>query len=634
MDDILTQINTETQKLSKVVNKLDSSSAISVMTLLLKLCLHTKGYSLPLLSKVKQIGYLISLCLTSKGDRLVTDKDIKLIFESLQNIENLYRQIHYGTDDLEQYYGVEYRKELVALAAYEVCFFNGELVYFEQIIDKILFTFKNDEQRIIQQTGFSLNDYINFFLESHELSLKRIQDILQILKIQNFEGIADNVIHSYSDTNPSELLPVRLSKRLCISVNDYQVLEVEKAASLLNIFSTEKINESKKNYYGSKQAILSKPFIKVSNEKYLLYYDTQLLVAIYEYLLNLLDDKRNNKSSTLRKTFLENKTRKLFENFFSSNTKFFSNYYLEFSDKEKDLLIIGHNFALIIECKSDKVPEPFRNTDRAYTRLKRDFESSIQKGYEQALEVEEAFYNCKNDYLKICDKNHHIVEEISIGKINTIYSLIVTQERYGLVQIDLGLLLQKEKEVIYPWSVCIDDLETILLTLARKERPYKCFFKYLDEREKLNERVICQDELDIAANFIMIPNEFIKLCNSDEVITFKPDHCLFFDDLYHYGGIGFENEINLTNKFSINIHSYMVYCLCRKLKLNIPKRVKEFKKKCGINNRGMDFFDKQVFQNPTEINKLFIQQMENKSFSWDKLIPEYEKFINFANKKE
>lgn len=148
----------------------------------------------------------------------------------------------------------------------------------------------------------------------------------------------------------------------------------------------------------------------------------------------------------------------------------------------------------------------------------------------------------------------------------------------------------------------------------------------------MNERVICQDELDIAANFIMIPNEFIKLCNSDKVITFKPDNCLFFDDLYHYGGIGFENEINLTNKFSINIHSYMVYCLCRKLKLNIPKRVKEFKKKFGINNRGMEFFDKQVFQNPTEINKLFIQQMENKSFSWDKLIPEYKKFINFVYK--
>lgn len=278
------------------------------------------------------------------------------------------------------------------------------------------------------------------------------------------------------------------------------------------------------------------------------------------------------------------------------------------------------------------MPEPFRNTDRAYTRLKRDFESSIQKGYEQALEVEEAFYNCKNDYLKICDKNHHVVEEISIGKINTIYSLIVTQERYGLVQIDLGLLLQKEKEVIYPWSVCIDDLETILLTLARKEKPYKCFLKYLDEREKLNERVICQDELDIVANFIMAPNDFIKLCNSDKVITFQPDNCLFFDDLYYYSGIGFENEINLINKFNISIHSYLVYCLCRKLKLNLPERVKEFKKKYGINNQGMDFFDKQVFQNLAQINKLFIQQMEDKSFSWDKLIPEYKRFIEYKAK--
>ncbi len=360
-----------------------------------------------------------------------------------------------------------------------------------------------------------------------------------------------------------------------MGVNDYQVLGVEKAASLLNIFSTEKTDESKGNYYGAKQTILSKPFIKVSNEKYLLYYDTQLLVAIYECLLNLLDDKRNNKSSTLRKTFLENKTRKLFENFFSPDTKFFSNYYLESSDKEKDLLVIGHNFALIVECKSDKMTEPFRNTDRACTRLKRDFESSIQKGYEQALEVEEAFYNCKNDYLKICDKNHQIVAKIPIGKINNIYSLIVTQERYGLIQIDLGLLLHKQEEVIYPWSVCIDDLETILLTFARKDKPYKYFLEYLDEREKLNERVICQDELDLVANFIMVPNDFIEFCNSDKVITFQPDNCLFFDDLYHYCGIGFENEINLLNKFDISVYSYVVYCLYRKLKLEVPKQTKK-----------------------------------------------------------
>ncbi len=52
-------------------------------------------------------------------------------------------------------------------------------------------------------------------------------------------------------------------------------------------------------------------------------------------------------------------------------------------------------------------------------------------------------------------------------------------------------------------------------------------------------------------------------------------------------------------------------------------------KKYDIDNRGMDFFDKQIFQNPTELNKLFLQQLGDKSFKWNKLIPEYKRFKDF-----
>lgn len=115
------------------------------------------------------------------------------------------------------------------------------------------------------------------------------------------------------------------------------------------------------------------------------------------------------------------------------------------SDKEKDLLVLHKDCAFVIECKSDRMIEPFRNREMGYIRLKRDFDSSIQKGYEQALEVENAFYNLP--IIDICDKNRNKVNEVQTNKYRHVFNIIITQERYGLIQIDLGLLLQKKRKL-------------------------------------------------------------------------------------------------------------------------------------------------------------------------------------------
>ena len=46
-----------------------------------------------------------------------------------------------------------------------------------------------------------------------------------------------------------------------------------------------------------------------------------------------------------------------------------------------------------------------------------------------------------------------------------IWSIVVTDFKYGTIQTNLGNLLEKDEEALYPWSVCIDDLEAFFLLM-------------------------------------------------------------------------------------------------------------------------------------------------------------------------
>lgn len=419
-------------------------------------------------------------------------------------------------------------------------------------------------------------------------------------------------------------MPLHLPSLLIIKANDY--IQHDKAERIFSLLSISDMPEDKINYYGENQEIQHRPFIQLSDTDYILFYNNQLLVAIYELLLGLFTTPQHNKSSSLRKNFLEKKVREMFEKLFNNECEIYANYYMRGSDKEKDLLVLHKDCAFVIECKSDRMIEPFRNREKGYIRLKRDFDSSIQKGYEQALEVENAFYNLP--IIDICDKNRNKVNEVQTNKYRHVFNIIITQERYGLIQIDLGLLLQKKEEAIYPWSVCVDDLETILITIKRKKEKLNCLANYLINREKLNERVICHDELDLAAHYLMQRADFIRICSKEDIFITRSDVCFFFDDLYNHGGLGFDNELNLEPKFHISIEGYLVYELCKKLQLRDSEVISLYKKENHIdNNKPMFFFGERIMNKPTEINKRFMRSFQGKSIRWDSFIHYYNHFI-------
>lgn len=178
----------------------------------------------------------------------------------------------------------------------------------------------------------------------------------------------------------------------------------------------------------------------------------------------------------------------IFREFFSSSAKIFTNYSVD-GVSENDLLILYGGVCIIVEIKNCKFREPFRNPVKAYERIKRDFNNAIKLGYVQCKRVEDVIFNDNDNEVRILDAENiqNVLYNLKKEKIKEVWSIIVTDYRYGPIQTNLGMLLKKETDDYYPWSVCVDDLEIFLLLMKKIYKGVSSarFIEFLDYREKM-----------------------------------------------------------------------------------------------------------------------------------------------------
>ncbi len=588
--------------LKTYIFQFDINKAIPLWIFFLNCQTRTESKFIQLSSIVRQMAYLINLSLsnTKKGKESIYS--FSETIEMLENIESYYRKQYDFTETVD-YYGEDYRKILTAQTTYLNYFLNASLVYVEQTIDRIKGTFLPLDDYINKTINVNVDDLIKFYFETTQISTAKFSECYSNFINQNIDNNADGT-YCYPNNgteNDVKYISFELVKQQIFSIEDYKALEKSKVKRILSLLSLQQTSKPNYLYYTDSCALLSKPVIQLPNGKYILFSGNQLIISIYNLLYDICKDKSGKNSDRARALYLEEKTISIFEEFlFPNDFKIYANYYINEQDKEKDILIFCHKTAFIIECKSDQYKEPFRDINKSYKRIEREFATSIQKAYDQAEEVQQAIYD--NDELIITDKNRNLIEKIKTNKIEHTFIILVTQERFGQIQCDLGLLLNKDDDTFYPWSVSIDDLESILLTISRKENTIGEFITYLINREKLHERLICSDELEIVGYFIMQRQIFIQHCNKDEIYITSPDMCDFFDNLYYYGGFGFKDELHLETKFKVSVPAFITSELCKKLKLKTPKRIKEFKRENNINDKEMNEF-KAKFHEMTEMIK-------------------------------
>ena len=574
---VLEEITLKTRELREMLSTIEKRTAIPAFLMLQYCSLMTSEYKFDtLLSTVMQTGYVIRLLLSSKGNCEISTSEIEDISSLLNEIQRLYGKIHDGNDLLTKDILTDNQKKaLIAQSCFASKFYNTELLYQEQELDRIERVFGPFEKQIIEHEGFSIEQIINFYIDTNRLAFEKAE--IGLKRIVNEEPPSAHSISLVTGNYDEQFfMPLSLYETYQFSSLEYTLIDTSLAEELLNKFSVSidsDFQDQEIVYYCQyDNPLMKKPLIRFPNGKFMLFYNIQLAVAIYHYLEELTYIKGESLSRSKSKA-IENKTCELVRKL-DKDGQLFCNYAISPYGDEKDVLFISKDKAFIIECKSNKLRKYSRDTEKSFHIIKQQFEKSVLEGYEQATEVLNVLKS--QHTVSIYEKDSDTLKwKVDTTQLKEIHIVIVTQERYSLIQNNPSLLLPMGIDVT-PSCFCIDDLETILLTFIRMCNPIKEFCEYLSVKEKLSPRLIYDDELDLAGKFLLERSVIIQCLQDKHLYTIDNWYSDFFDIIYNQFSIGFEKELNILGKLHVSEQGIEVYKECKRIGLKFWPEMEKF----------------------------------------------------------
>lgn len=509
-------------------------------------------------SPMRQLYYLAGLLTSIKEDgtnKIQPEKEEWVqIVNLLIDIENA----HYKLFIPENYERLDYeskRKIKIAMPTFLSYFNLGPLNFEEQIINEIISVYSKMDDVINESTGLSTADFILFYENLDEWCQYNFKSLTQTwencptrdnwteytnLELGGYENTPNEIKEITEERMPMYVLVMDPGikcrfKPLDLAVNG---LSAEKVLLILSLLSIQR-DDKDFLYYTSLNPLSNKPIIDLQNGLFQVFEEKRVLHAIRNYLESIC--KRNEQTTTRlshhKGNYLEDNIVELFRKFFGENAEILKGYYID--GCEQDIMILWKNFIFIIESKAYTNKEPFRDTEKAFKRIKQDFDRSIGYAHKQAKRVENKFK--EGLPFNLTDKNGNTLKTISPTdyKDNDFY-IIVNQEAFGQIQVDLSTFLEIDEEDNYPWAVRFDDLETFILTLIAKKKKPQYFIDFLIFREFLHGHITCMDEGEICGGYLMgaLTHE---IAESNDMIVCTPELASVFDEQYRKG-MGFKNE--------------------------------------------------------------------------------------------
>jgi SEC-C motif len=197
---------------------------------------------------------------------------------------------------------------------------------------------------------------------------------------------------------------------------------------------------------------------------------------------------------------------------------------------EHDLILTWQDRVLVMEAKASPPAVPFRDVERAFTRLRRAFrsDSGIQKAYDQAMRVVGPLSRGEN--LTLYDPDGIRALDLQGCSIVEALPVCVTASDFGPLATDVSLLLEKPDDAPYPWVVSVHDLEAFLEALSLKGWGMTELFRFVSERTRLHGLLLCADELEICGMFLR--HGKLPDISRGSVMQVDPAYSDIFDSIY------------------------------------------------------------------------------------------------------
>lgn len=468
----------------------------------------------------------------------------------------------------------------VALATFMGYFGNALMSYEEQTHDRIIRYLKPYDSYIQSHYGFTVDEALLFILHVRQLNNDKLNDILKSFAdpfsfymshpeewqklTQKFidRGVTDphewknqpelNGMLNIFTTNPGEIHIHSRDVLLDVDI-DGDVLQ-----RLLEFFSYDKQSiQGKTVYYAGKHHSESHPLIQL-DDRYLCPINKFLLEGMFYRIDDELmrDQELGQKYKQDKDKAFEKKVEELFRCFFPPKTKIFTNYSVD-GVAENDLLVVIGDTCIVVEIKNCGFREPFRDPIKSFPRIKKDYSKAIQLGYEQCKRVEDVLLSGNDVDILDASNMKKVQYHLKSKNIRAVWSVVVTDFKYGIIQTDLASLLDKDEDSLYPWSVCVDDIEAFFLLMRKmlKGIALHRFVEFLEYRERLHGHVLCSDELEICGWYLNDREQFKGCADMASLINTSPNMGTIFDAYYRVG-LGFKNEFDIEYKKHYSIPDY------------------------------------------------------------------------------
>lgn len=468
----------------------------------------------------------------------------------------------------------------VALATFMGYFGNALMSYEEQTHDRIIRYLKPYDSYIQSHYGFTVDEALLFILHVRQLNNDKLNDTLKSFTdpfsfymshpeewqklTQKFvdRGVTDphewknqpelNGMLNIFTTNPGEIHIHSRDVLLDVDI-DGDVLQ-----RLLAFFSYDKQSiQGKTVYYAGKHHSESHPLIQL-DDRYLCPINKFLLEGMFYRIDDELmrDQELGQKYKQDKDKAFEKKVEELFRCFFPPKTKIFTNYSVD-GVAENDLLVVIGDTCIVVEIKNCGFREPFRDPIKSFPRIKKDYSKAIQLGYEQCKRVEDVLLSGNDVDILEASNMKKVQYHLKSKNIRAVWSVVVTDFKYGIIQTDLASLLDKDEDSLYPWSVCVDDIEAFFLLMRKMLKGIAShrFVEFLEYRERLHGHVLCSDELEICGWYLNAREQFKGCADMASLINTSPNMGTIFDAYYRVG-LGFKNEFDIAYKKHYSIPDY------------------------------------------------------------------------------
>ncbi len=519
-----------------------------------------------LVSPAKQCFYLLGIMLTTPepvNPRNLDERAVKQLIALLNNIFDAYAWMFWPSkeekDNLTQEW---YRCREVAMPTF-LHYFNTSLIAsVEQIKQRVIEYIQPFDDVLNEELGLSSFETIRIvdrisnlqqakLDELYELAEKERKLRLGILDRAQVEGWDIKKLRQEThDSEYAEFIPVFLKKMdMLFSFNKSSI--AEKADTLSTFFTNFSIKRNKKInfiYITEDNPAESYPLFANEANSYFCPSINALYIAVFKRMETIiLNSSKKDSFLRARDKTLEKSGAKLFLQLIGNDSQcFYGLFETDDLHNEHDILIIRGRNLYIIEAKASPPIEPFRDPEKAYTRLKRHFKSDkgIQKGFEQANRILKRLQDEGSFWLY--NSRAEKALELKFQDFDQIFCICLTRDDYGPIATNLNLLLEKNSDDIYPWVINIYDLETLVSSFKHLGLEEANLTQYIKQRLQLHGKVFGTDEMEYLGFFIRhgsLPDP--KQIQAD-ILFLEPNYSDIFDEIYIANQSGDKVTVDIT----------------------------------------------------------------------------------------